>query len=286
MIIRASSVEAEKMSLLRVLHLGFSGSGKTSSMSKADNVLILEPSPQAVTSIRASNPEALIFPVGDLKDLSEAYKMLKDAKLIDKDGYPALEIKHGGETFEVTTVCLDDFEEIQDMLKKDIQGDSDAMTQQMWGALNDRCMGWLRAFRNLPVNFHSAAKLTRLSDEDIQVHELSIYGAKLKPAMLGLFNCVGYHYRKTATTEDSREYVVGFQLPDKFISKGHPALDAVEDSDPNVWLEKIRNWAGSLDDAPRKARRAQLPPEARKGNQQPTQQSQPTQRRKSAPKRR
>ena len=170
----------------------------------------------------------------------------------------------GSDDIEDKVNVIDDFEEIQEYIKRDVQGTDEMMTQKQWGLLNDRCMGWLRAFRNLQVNFHLCCKVVRLPDDELQIHELAVYGQKIKPAMMGLFNAVGYHYRKTVTSEDQREFVVGFRLPDKFISKGHPALLPVEDPDPTVWFNKIKTWAGEMSATPVQARPAQLPPEARR----------------------
>lgn len=253
--------EAKGETFVKALLLGPSGSGKTMCSSKAPMPVILEPASQAVASIRAANSEAQIIPIQSMKDLKDSIYSIRNGNPIEVDGKPALEVnwtedpsslnggrpQHFGQSV-IQSVILDDFEEIQEMRKKELQGKGGNLTQQQWGVLLDENMSQLRALRDCRCNVFVCAKVLRVQDGESQVWEISLYGTKLKPLISGLFNCVAFMYKKTRTEQDPREHVAGFKLPEQYatVCKPHPSLSPVEDPDPSIWWEKIRNWENSI----------------------------------------
>lgn len=259
----ARLIEAAKAAhetFVKCLITGASGSGKTTCVAKAPMPLILEPASQAITSIRAANPQAQILLVESIKDFRDALYSLRTGNPIDIEGLPGLEVTltedpaclppgkapevHG--TIKIQSIVLDDLEEIQEMLKAEAQGNAPTMTQQGWGVMLEKNMAMLRAFRAVRCNVFVCAKVLRTQDNDRQVWELALYGSKFKPLLPGLFNAVAFMYRKAPSENDEREFVAGFKLPEQYMTKCHPALEAVEDPDPSHWWRKIREWQDQL----------------------------------------
>lgn len=258
-LIQAGNARSE--AFVKALVTGQSGSGKTTAVAKAPRPLVLEPAPQAIPSIRAANPDAMVFILESMQDVRDALYSLRQAKPIEIDGEPGLlvkmtqdpsNLKKGEQAqvygeFEIQSVVLDDLEEVQEMAKREIQGHQDTLTQQQWGILLDQNMAMLRNLRSVRANVFVCAKVLRTQDKDGQVWELALYGSKFKPLLPGLFNCMCFMYRKNKTEGDPREYVAGFKLPEEFLTKSHPALAAVEDPDPSVWVGKVRDHTSTLD---------------------------------------
>lgn len=264
---------------VKALVSGLSGSGKTTCLSKAQKVLVLEPSPQAQASIVASNPDAKVFIVESIEDLYDALYSLRNAEETTYEGLPALKVtlqqdpsrtKGRAVVYErdliVQSIVLDDLEEIQDMFKADIVGESvDQVTVQQWGFIIDRTFRVVRAFRNIPCNFFVVCKVSPKADGDSLVYSLALSGQKLDQKIMGLVNCAAYMFRKE--TDEGVQYFAGFQLPDKYPSKGHPSLQAIEVPDASIWWGKMRDHIGGLrtpapaphemlpDDAPKKMQR-------------------------------
>lgn len=238
--------EAQDEAFIKVLLAGASGAGKTTCASKAPMPLIIEPSPQAITSIRAANPNAQVLLIDSVNDLRTALSALKNAERVEINDLPALKVTIEGQQFVAQTVVLDDLDEIQEFLKRELQGDAATLTQQQWGIILDKNMAILRAFRSLPINFIACAKVISVQNEESQIYKLALYGQKFEPLLPGLFNMMGYQYRKPSTESDPREHVVGFRLPEKYPTKAHPALLSIEEPDPSVWWKKVREWCGSL----------------------------------------
>jgi len=244
---KAGSDQGKKKTFLKILHNGASGSGKTTTASKASRPVVIEPSPQAASSIRAANPEALVFLVRKESDINEIVRALVHSSE-SEDGLGRVG-KIDGEEFFFESIVLDDLEEVQDIIKKEILSKSSAnkMTFQEWGDLGERLMNILRDLRNVECNFHCITKIVNAQDDEKIVHELALDGKKVKASIPGLFNLSGHHYRRNSDDGSTLEFVVGFRLPEKFISKAHPALKDMEEADPKVWLEKIREWDQGLD---------------------------------------
>lgn len=252
--------EAENEAYVKALITGQSGSGKSTCGAQAPRPLVIEPAAQAVTSIRAANPDAFVFLVESMQDVRDVLYSLRQGKATTIDGEPALEViltqdpsgiqkgqspqQYG--TIQIQSVVVDDLEEIQELARREIQGENPTMTQQQWGILLDKNMAMLRAFRSVRCNVFVCAKVLRAQDNESQVWELALFGSKFKPLLPGLFNAVCFMYRKTPTDTDPREFVAGFKLPEQYLTKCHPALDAVEDPNPTVWWEKIRTWQNQL----------------------------------------
>lgn len=261
-LVRPSDPESRDHVFVKGLIVGFSGAGKTTTMAKAPAPLIIEPSPQAMASIQAANADAHVLLVENVQDLRNLISALRKAKPSTIGDLPALDVTIEGTTITIQSIIVDDLEEIMDFFKSDVQSPgSDTMTQQQWGFVLDRSMSFLRALRNIPANFFVAVKALRVDDNSSQVLELALIGKKFKPALPGLFNCMAYLYRREPTEDDQRRYVAGFQLPDKYPTKGHPALGAVEDPDPRIWWAKIRDWQNKLI-SPEAPSRKQLPSDA------------------------
>lgn len=266
--------DARDQTFLKVLVTGASGSGKTTCCSKASNVLILEPAAQALTSIRAANPNAFILQIDTLQDAADAiYSLRHAAPSKMENGEPCLNVKltqdpswlSPGKKAEVygeitiQSVVIDDFEEIQDLERKEIQGKKPTMQIQDWGLLMDRNMNFLRALRSVKCNVFVCVKVSRAQDKEAQVYEFALSGSKFKSMLPGLFNAMCFLYRKDPTDVDSREYVAGFRLPEQYLTKAHPALDAIEDPDPTLWWKKIMDWEGGLNGPAVPNQKDQLP---------------------------
>lgn len=230
---------------LKVLHNGFSGSGKTTAMAKAPKPFIIEPASQAIPSIVASNPEALVFVPENINDLRSLIDVFQRHKVVSVDGLPGIEIQMEGQSFQIHSIVIDDFEWIVEFFRMEIQGKRPEFDFTKWGLLIDRIMKFLKFFIEIPVNIHVGLKVENITDNNQQIHGFALAGSKLKSKLPGLFNAMCHHFR-TRPDEHGQEYFAMFNGPEKFITKSHPAFENIELPEPSIWWKKMRSAAGMV----------------------------------------
>ena len=229
--------------LLKALLYADSGVGKTATASKAPKPVFLLTEPNGLPTIRAFNPNAVVIQADEGNGGMDTVRAFLRAA---KDG--TLKRETGAET-----VVLDSMNELQRMLrdeimrrkKKPVNGE-EQFTLADWGVLTDKMRGMVRAFRDLP--FH----VIGITHADVQVQEggprhiLPMFmGRSLPNEIAGYFSLVGYMYRKQEQDEKggvvtSRHVLL--QGPPTVVCKGLPGLEAVEEPNPTVWLEKLNKF--------------------------------------------
>ena len=114
---------------LKVAIYGDTGTGKTTWAACAPRPLVLAMEAQAVPSIVAASPEALVVEVGSYADFRDIWRVIKLAPAGEVDGQPCLMLhvnddgepvaagsEHAAESIPFQTVVLDSFTELQRMM--------------------------------------------------------------------------------------------------------------------------------------------------------------------------
>ncbi len=270
-LIKSGDSSNKDYSFVKGLLVGKSGSGKTTCCSKAPMPFFVEPSTQAYNTIRATNELANVWLVDSNDDFEDLIYSLSNYESIRINELPAIKFTlrqdpaRGKEVYgEITcqTVILDDLEVFQSIMIEHISKGGQ-MQLQNWMTLQDKMMKLLRTVKDLPCNVIAVAKPEPSTDGDSIVYDLSLAGKKFCSSLPGLFNVMGYSYKKDLGAEGGIEYVVGFSLPEKYPTKGHPSLEAVEVPDPSLWWAKIREHDGGTV-IPKRLDRDLLPSDADK----------------------
>ncbi len=103
--------------VLKVAVTGHSGAGKTDWACRAPRPLILLTEVQALPSIMAANPDALVVPLERWDDFRHAFEAVKQGRpstiLIDGEEQPSLDVTIEGQTVQIQTLVLDTMTDLQ-----------------------------------------------------------------------------------------------------------------------------------------------------------------------------
>lgn len=199
---KATTALLEGDTHIKIMVWGDSGAGKTHFGATAKKPLVVQNEAQGATSVAFANKDADILPVTTADELREF--MMEASK--GKDGALA----------EYETIVFDSLTECQRLFKKEIlQGQIDRktgkartqLTQQEWGILAEKTLGFIGSLRNL--KFHVIA--TALADYETNDSGTVIKakpmfeGKKTQNNVMQYFSAVGYLYNETITHEDNQK---------------------------------------------------------------------------------
>lgn len=185
---------------LKVSIYGQSGTGKTSWACRAPRPLIAVTERQALASIVALNPEALVVLIETYDDFLALFQALKTAHATTVDEQPALELDGA----VVQTLVVDSWTDLQSMMIRRLLGLKDAsavldfdktmksLSLQQWGRIIDASEHVWREQRALRLNtiFISLASTT-IDDQSRRLTVPSMKGKQLPFAMGQYFNAQG-----------------------------------------------------------------------------------------------
>ena len=219
---------------LKILVYGNSGTGKTFLAATAPKPLFVLTERQAIPSISASNPEALIYICNDANDLREVIRQARDGKI-------------EGQEFE--TLVIDSLTEAQRLLKDEIASKSRRpdFTLQDWGRLAEKMRQLVRALRDLPCTVVCTALLEDMSEENSGVRHIFplFYGKKTKSEIAQWFTIIGCLYRRDIKGEDGKGIAqrnLMFDGADHILCKGaFPLSGVIKDPNLSEIISSIRN---------------------------------------------
>lgn len=188
---------------LKIMTYGHSGAGKTHWSTTAPKPLFLLTEIQAMATIQAVRPDAVIIEIHSWRDFCQAMKLVKTAKHVTlESGQPASQITVGGSDYTFQTLVIDSFTDVQrlmiaSLLKEETEmlniEDMAQLTTPQWGKVLTTCERVLQDQRNLHCNTVVIfLAFDQYDKEDVRRVMPMVNGRKL-PGMLGqYFNAVGY----------------------------------------------------------------------------------------------
>ncbi len=210
---------------IKALIYGDSGSGKTTLAVTAPKPLVLLTERQAIPSINASNPDAVIIECASADDLRKVISAIRDG---DK------------QLAQFETLVIDSLTESQRLIKDDIlkKGRRDQMQMQDWGKLADGTRGLIRSLRDLPINVVCTALMEHETEESTGKRFVNpiFEGRKTNKEIAQWFSFIGCLYRKDTKAEDGKRIAQRHLMldgSDTVLCKTIPPLDGLI-TDPNL----------------------------------------------------
>lgn len=220
--------DMEELALLKALLYGPSGAGKSQAAALFERPLIGLTEMQAVPTIQATNPDALIYPIKSVEDVV---------------GFTRL-ARHPDTQGRCDAVVLDSLTDAQRIIRNFYtrrQGDSagkEKTSMESWGLTIDRTAKVARDLRDVQ-GMHVV--LICLDDEqhvDGQglVHRPGVNGKRLPNDLAQYVNLVGYLHK--ADRDGGIRHEVMFRGIDRYLTKGIKGLEDVEPPEPLWWVHK------------------------------------------------
>lgn len=240
-----------KLAWVKLLITGLSGSGKTTLLATADDALILQCEEQGIHSLRAMKPKAKIIHIKSWDHLSQTFGWI--LKKIAANDFP------------YRTICLDSIHDAQDLFaKKLMAGSADKvkLTMDEFGLLASRTLMLLDTIKRMPRHAVVVTKAEEFVDgEDLKVRPGGL-GKKAPENMPYYFNVVGYCFKRLPEAGGRPEYFVLTDGHDKYVTKGHPALNPTEVQNVQHWIDKMlsADFAGVLKPAVPREGETAMPP--------------------------
>lgn len=251
------------LDFVRMLCMGFSGGGKTTLAATAKDPLILLLEPQGLISIKAIAPDASVIVV-DGKHMNP--ETGERVPIIDPNTGEAIfawdhlmrtlawvKRNIGTEAFPWSTLCVDSFQDamwvfMYKLLRGKGVDDPDnppRLTQGEYGTLGDRALDMIRFLKALPIDLIVTTKAEEYVDgEELKVRPGGI--GKIAPENVAYhFNLVVYTYKHLVTEGSRPDYLVLTDGHDKYITKGHAALDPVEIQNADYMFARIKGSPGT-----------------------------------------
>lgn len=227
---RAGDAHADNLHISFLLY-GEPGAGKTHAAAQAPAPLVLLTERNGMTSIRRSNPDALVVEVNSVAGIGEVLKMAMGGQLPNNR----------------RTLVVDSLTEVQRLIKDDIMAGKPAgqpFALQDWGTMAERMRRFMRTLRDIPYHVVATALAeASVSEADgVRYVQPAFDGRKTGAEVAQYFNGVAYLFKKQATDDDGQPVVLHqamFDGPSRFVVKPcHPVAGVVP---PNVaeWYETL-----------------------------------------------
>lgn len=218
---KASELDTD--GLMKALIYGPSGSMKSTMLARFEKPLIGLTELQAAPIIKLNNPNALIRPIRNMKDLIAFMKLVKQPDLAKR----------------VDAVGLDSLTDAQRILINHYTAQQenriDTTNQDTWGVVINRTFRLARELRDLPVHVLCIC-LDR--EEEGGIHRPAVSGKRLPNDLAQCFSLVGYAYKKEHDDGKIRREVL-FSGPERFLTKDFPGIDMIEPPEPQMWIHKV-----------------------------------------------
>ena len=174
---------------------------------------------QAIPSINASNPDAVILPCLSANDLRGVIQCIRD-------GDPQFK--------QFKTLVIDSLTEAQRLIKDDILKSSRRTQMQMqdWGRLADSTRGLIRSLRDLHLNVVCTALMEHETEENSGKRFVNpiFEGRKTNKEIAQWFTIIGCLYRKNTKQESGTTVAQRHLMLDgaeTILCKTTPPLDGV-----------------------------------------------------------
>lgn len=223
-------VEASDASVgkLKVLIYGPPGVGKTSlGATLPQPSLHLLSERHGDMSVKRVQPGAHILPIKSYEHLIRVV----DGLAYDKHPY--------------VSTCMDSLTDMQQMALRDMKGGKIGakVTLQEWGFLIEKTKDLARRFRDLDMHVCVITLNTEIQDEQNRIiHAPALAGKKLPKELAAYFNLVGFQMKQRDVNDLKSSYVTVLDAGDTVVTKSHPALDAEEEPNISLWVDKINSW--------------------------------------------
>ena len=145
-----------------------------------------------------------------------------------------------------TSIVLDSLTALQELEKFGLQEEKPTLSQRDWGDIIDDVTKMCTDFRDLKFNTMVIVTTTVLQDDENRMHHrISLFGKKLPTDLPRYFNLAVTMRRKRNNESGESSHEVLTSADNRYITKGHLALDPVEVPDVRVWFEKMNTfWSG------------------------------------------
>lgn len=236
-LIKASDAQVENPTL-KLLTYGFTGSGKTTWAAKSPMPLFIATEPQALPSIQAANPSAMVVLVEDWEDFKMVWEDLVKATAVKlPSGQSAARVYFSKikATVDFQTLVLDSLTDLQQRMIESMTGAEKSVAKALmlnagpqmslpqWGQLQNAMARILRDQRAIPCNVIVVCLASENYDEKSRRRVLPLLSGKQVIGSIGqYFNGVAY---QTMDKED--RHVCCWMPSSRFISKPAPGFPGV-----------------------------------------------------------
>lgn len=224
---------------------GHSGVGKTTSVSKITNVAVVLSERHHISTVKASNPEAILFPVTTWDELRQVYLTIRDKA-----------IENG-----IRAVALDSATDVMSMAKRQVLSTSKNVTPSIseWGRIIDMSFDLFRAFRDLPVSVVYVCLAEETQDSDGESMRTLVrpqmVGRKSVGKLMGMVHACGYAF-KTGSGGEIEYKVCWDKSDDRVIVKAHEGLPPIMMLDMNEALKLATESERKADETQVKKKKA------------------------------
>lgn len=230
-LIRAGDINPEDVHVKGFIY-GPPGTGKTWCVSTAPNPLILLTEQNGMTSIRASNPDALVVYCGTIDVVREYLSAAIRGELAEHN---------------IRTIVIDSLTEVQRLFKDEMirnKPDGALFTIKEWGDLTEKMRQFMRTLRD--IKFHVLCTALSESERDETTgarHTWPCFQGKKVPAEVAqYFNFVAFMVKKEDTDENGERVIRYKALLDgnnNIMTKPSYPLTGVLDSNIPQWFDTI-----------------------------------------------
>ena len=252
-IMRASEMVQERPTL-KILTYGMTGSGKTTWAAKSPMPLVIATEPQAVPSIQAANPDAMVLCVDSWEEFKSCWGVIAKSKSIKlESGQMAAEANFDGQIVEFQTVVLDSLTDLQERMIESLTGADKStakslmlkggpqLTLQQWGSLQGAMSRILRSSRSIPANVIFITLASEQYDDKQVRRVVPLLSGKKTLGTIGqFFNAVGYQ-----AIDEKGKHAILWQPSNRFISKPAPGFPGVTSGDVELGDLLLKSYPNS-----------------------------------------
>lgn len=229
---RAGDMSADEI-YVKGLLFGDPGSGKTWAAVTAPSCLVLLTEQNGMTSVRGSNPDALVVHCADIGEVRK---------------YLTMAVKDELRSHGIKTIVIDSLTEVQRLFKDEIfaqKGGRDTLfTQADWGSLTEKMRQFMRTLRVLKYNVVCTALAQSTIEESTGIRYVlpSFEGKRLPAEVSQYFNFVGYMAKKETTDEEGKNQTLHRALlsgGERYMTKPCHPLSGVSEVNLSEWFSSI-----------------------------------------------